>query len=154
MNAVVFTLLGAIFGYLLSRAGATDYDYYAKLFLFQDLQLMWVIGAAVVVSLPGMVWLKRRPRQALLGGAALDLSPKPMTRGLLIGSVLFGAGWGLAGACPGTALAMLGQGKFSAGVTVLGILAGTWLHGILQDRGRPTSPADMPRSTRSIDPPE
>ena len=153
MNAVVFTALGAVFGYLLSRAGATDYDYYAKLFLFEDLQLMWVIGAAVAVSVPGMWWFKRTRPKALIGRDDLELAPKPMRRGLFVGAVLFGIGWGAAGACPGTALAMLGQGKLSAGVTVLGILFGTWLYGVLQDRPPASSPADTPRSTTSIAPP-
>ena len=119
MSALVSLALGALFGYLLSMAGATEYDFYAQLFLFQDLQLMWVIGAAVVVSLPGMYWLKRRRPRAWMGGGALELTPKPMRRGLVVGALLFGAGWGLAGACPGTALAMLGQGKLTAGITVL-----------------------------------
>lgn len=153
MNAFVFTVLGIVFGYLLSCAGATDYDYYAKLFLFEDLQLMWVIGAAVVVSAPGMYWFKRRRPRALLGGDTLELTPKPMKRGLFLGAVLFGVGWGLAGACPGTALAMLGQGKLTAGITVLGILFGTWLYGVLQDRPPASAPVGTSRSTTSIAPP-
>ncbi len=133
-DALVFGALGALFGYLLSRAGATTYDYYAQLFLFRDLQLMWVIGTAVAVGVPGMLWLRRTQPPALLDGSAPELTPKPFRPGLFIGAVLFGTGWGLAGACPGTALAMLGQGKLSAGVTVLGIVAGTWLFGVLEDR--------------------
>ena len=46
-----FVLMGALFGFLLSRAGATTYDFYAKLFLFEDLQLMWVIAAAAAVGI-------------------------------------------------------------------------------------------------------
>lgn len=153
MTPLLYTALGATFGYLLSMAGATDYDYYAQLFLFTDLQLMWVIGAAVVVSLPGMYWFKRRRPAALVGGEPLDLTPKPMKRGLFLGAVLFGAGWGLAGACPGTALAMLGQGKLSAGVTVLGILFGTWLYGIMDDRQRRRSQAGSSDTATSIVPP-
>ncbi len=130
---LLFVLFGAVFGYLLSRAGATDYDAYAGLFLFRDLQLLYVIGGAVVVGLVGIAFIERRPRTALFGGLALDLSRKPLQRGLFTGAVIFGIGWGLAGACPGTALAMLGQGKLTAGVTVAGILVGTWLYGFIQD---------------------
>lgn len=153
MNAIVFLGLGAAFGYLLSMAGATDYDFYAQLFLFEDLQLMWVIGAAVAISLPGMIWLKRTRPPALLDGGEPELTPKPMKRGLFVGAVLFGAGWGLAGACPGTALAMLGQGKLTAGVTVLGILAGTWLYGVLQ-RGEAvvTGAGSADRTTSNVPP--
>lgn len=153
MTPLLYSTLGAVFAYLLSRAGATEYDYYAQLFLFTDLQLMWVIGAAVAVSAPGMYWLKRNRPAALVGGEPLELAPKPMKRGLFLGAVLFGAGWGLAGACPGTALAMLGQGKLSAGVTVLGILFGTWLYGIMDDRQRRQAQADTAGTSTSIAPP-
>lgn len=150
MRPVVFILLGALFGYLLSRAGATDYDAYANLFLFEDLRLMWVIGAAVAVSLPGMLLLRRSRPAAWLGAGPLDMSQKPMRRGLFAGAVLFGAGWGLAGACPGTALAMMGQGKLTAAITVLGILFGTWLFGALQ---RPAPEAGKAGTETSTVPP-
>lgn len=153
MAPLLYSAFGAIFGYLLSRAGATDYDYYAKLFLFTDLQLMWVIGAAVAISAPGMYLLKRTRPTSLIGGEPLELAPKPMKRGLFVGAVLFGAGWGLAGACPGTALAMLGQGKLSAGVTVLGILFGTWLYGVMDDRKRRAAPVGTTDTSTSIAPP-
>jgi uncharacterized membrane protein YedE/YeeE len=148
---LLFLAFGATFGYLLSRAGATDYDAYAGLFLFENPQLVLVIGGAVVVGLVGVAVIERRPPVALVGRGPLDLSRKPMQRGLFLGAVLFGIGWGLAGACPGTALAMLGQGKLTAGVTVAGILAGTWLYGRMQDRT--VSPADTPSTRTSIDRP-
>jgi uncharacterized membrane protein YedE/YeeE len=147
LGPLLFLSFGAAFGYLLSRAGATDYDFYAGLFLFRDLQLLYVIGGAVVVGLVGIALLERRPPRSLVGRIPLDFARKPLQRGLFTGSVLFGVGWGLAGACPGTALAMLGQGKLTAGVTVAGILAGTWLYGIIQDRSaRPVGSSDTTTS--------
>ena len=44
MKKYTFLLFGAGFGFLLSRAGATTYDFYAKLFLFEDFQLLWIIA--------------------------------------------------------------------------------------------------------------
>ncbi|MCA9620003.1 MAG: YeeE/YedE family protein [Myxococcales bacterium] len=128
-----FLLFGAVFGFVLSRAGATTYDYYAKLFLFQDLQLMWVIGVAAAVGAIGVAVLKRIGAKALVGGEPISFEGKPWKRGLTVGSLMFGVGWGLAGACPGTALAMLGEGKLMAGFSVVGILLGTYAYGRLQD---------------------
>jgi len=130
----LFLPLGAVFGFLLSRAGATTYDYYAELFLFRDLQLMWVIGAAVLVGAPLLVMLKRARARSLFDGAPIQFQPKPMKRGLLPGSLMLGVGWGLSAACPGTVLAMLGEGKLGALCTVTGIILGTWLYGLAQDR--------------------
>lgn len=131
-----FLFLGALFGFLLSRAGATTYDFYAQLFLFQDLQLLWVIATAAGVGAAGTALLRRSKARALVGGGPIALQGKPWKRGLVAGSLLFGVGWGLAGACPGTALAMLGEGKIGAAFTVGGILVGTWLYGVQLSRSQ------------------
>lgn len=127
-----FVLFGAVFGFLVSRAGATTFDFYAKLFLFQDMQLLWVIASAVVVGVAGVSILKASGTRALLTGDALVYEIKPMRKGVVPGALIFGVGWGLAGACPGTAPAMLGEGKLAAGFTIIGILLGTYLYGLLQ----------------------
>lgn len=132
---VSFLLFGALFGFILSRAGATTYDFYAQLFLFQDLQLMWVIGCAAGVGAVGVALMRRFRFRALATGQAPELIGKPMKKGLVLGSVLFGVGWGLAGACPGTALAMLGEGKLGALFTISGILLGTYLYGVQESAG-------------------
>lgn len=131
---VPFLLLGALFGFLLSRGGATTYDFYAKLFLFQDLQLLWVIVNAIAVGAPLLRLLQRANARALLTGERIAFARKPMKRGLFAGALLLGVGWGLAGACPGTVLVMVGEGKIGAFFTVLGVSLGTWLYGAWQDR--------------------
>jgi uncharacterized membrane protein YedE/YeeE len=136
-----FLPLGALFGFLLSRAGATTYDYYAELFLFRDLQLMWVIAAAVAVGAPLLYLLRRTGARSILGGQPIAFVGKPMRRGLLGGSLMVGTGWGLTAACPGTVLAMLGEGKLAGLFTVFGIAAGTWLYGFTQDQAQPGDPA-------------
>lgn len=133
---VLFLPLGVAFGFLLSRAGATTYDYYAELFLFRDLQLVWVIGCAVLVGAPLLALLKRYRVRAVFDGAPIQFQPKPFKRGLVLGSLMLGVGWGLSAACPGTVLAMLGEGKLGAACTVLGIVIGTWLYGVWHDRQR------------------
>ena len=143
-SPALFLVFGATFGFLLSRGGATTYDYYARLFLFSDLQLLWVIACAVVVGAPG-IWLIRRfvPR-AVLTGEAIKLTPKPWKRDLIPGALLLGVGWGLAGACPGTVLTMLGEGKVTALFTIAGILVGTWLYGVVDARRQTRAPANAP----------
>ena len=131
---IVFLPLGALFGFLLSRGGATTQDFYAKLFLFRDLQLFWVIAVAVVVGAPLVHLLKRFHVRALFSGEAIEFQLKPMKRGLLAGALLLGIGWGLTAACPGTVLAMLGEGKLSGLFTIFGISLGTWLYGAWRDR--------------------
>lgn len=126
---LLFLVLGIVFGFLLSRAGATTYEYYAGLFLFRDFQLLWVIAVAAGVGAVGVAILKQTRARALVGGEPLSYEGKPFTKSLIPGSVLFGMGWGLAGACPGTGLAMLGEGKMGMAFTLAGMFIGTYLYG-------------------------
>lgn len=119
-HAVRFLGFGLLFGFVLSRVGATDFDAIAGMFLLTDLHLMGVIGLAIVVAGLGLQVFRRRE--------APTLTPKPVKPGLIVGSVLFGAGWALTGTCPGTGLAQLGEGKLMALFTVGGILMGTALY--------------------------
>ena len=139
MKKMSFVLWGAVFGFLLSRAGATTFDFYAGLFLFRDLQLLWVICCAVAVGVVGIALLKRLGVASAYDRKKLVFAGKPMTRQLPFGAVLLGIGWGLAGACPGTAMVMLGEGKLAALFTVLGIALGTYVHGRTSPRGDSSS---------------
>jgi uncharacterized protein len=134
MKRLLFLLFGSVFGFLLSRAGATTYDFYAGLFLFRNFQLLYVILGAAVTGFVGLGILRLLKARDLLEKQPLGFSGKPFKKGLISGSLIFGLGWGLAGACPGTALAMLGEGKLGAGVTLLGIFLGVYLHGVHASR--------------------
>jgi len=126
---VLFVVLGTAFGFLLSRAGATTQDFYVGLFLFENFQLMGVIAAAVVTGAIGTGLLRALYPYSILDCTRLRFEGKPMRRGLVSGSLLFGVGWGLSGTCPGSAPAMLGEGKVMALFAMGGIVLGTYLYG-------------------------
>ncbi|MDF1562995.1 MAG: YeeE/YedE thiosulfate transporter family protein [Deltaproteobacteria bacterium] len=120
-----FLLWGAAFGFVLSRARATDPDLIAGMFALRELHLLLVIGGAVALgalTYRGVVWLRARRRLATDLGAITRVSART-----LAGATIFGVGWGLSGTCPGTAFVQLGEGKLLALFTVLGMLLGTWL---------------------------
>lgn len=125
-------LTGILFGFLMSKAGATTYDYHAKMFLFQDFQLMIVIVTAVVIAMLGVVILKRSHIRAVATGEEVDFVKKPYQKGLIAGALLFGIGWGMTASCPGTVPAMIGEGKVAGLFALLGILIGTMAYGVLQ----------------------
>lgn len=122
-----FLLFGAVFGFVLSRVGATRFDTVAEMFLLEDLHLMGVIGVAVALAAPALMWLRRR---GIAGPAECEitLKPKPRKSGNLAGGLLFGAGWAITGTCPGTVLSQVGEGQLIALFTLTGILAGTALY--------------------------
>jgi uncharacterized membrane protein YedE/YeeE len=126
MKRAVFLVFGALFGFLLSRARATDYVAIENMFLLRDLHLFGVIGVAIATAAVGLFVLRRAHAHAWAGGP-VSLKTKPFTRGVFAGGLVFGVGWALSGACPGTALTQIGEGKMYALATAGGILLGTWL---------------------------
>ncbi len=129
-------VFGMVFGYILSNAGATDYDVIANMFLLRDFHLMGVMGIAILLAGLGMFWIRRLRDPRALSGAAVVIEPKPRTRGNLWGGLLFGVGWGLTGTCPGTVLAQVGEGKIMALFTLTGIVAGTQMYRFSQQRAK------------------
>ncbi|MCW5829502.1 MAG: YeeE/YedE family protein [Deltaproteobacteria bacterium] len=118
---------GILFGFILSRIGATDYTAIAEMFLLRDYHLMGVMGTAIVTAGIGLRLLQKSGIRTA-EDKPVELCPKPASPGNLWGGLLFGAGWGITGTCPGTALSQLGEGKVMAAFTVLGIFLGTMLY--------------------------
>jgi uncharacterized membrane protein YedE/YeeE len=127
--AALYVVLGTIFGFVLSRSGAADYDYIQGMFLFERFQLYGIIGTAVALTAPGLWLIQRRGRTVL--GAPVHVELKPMNRGTIAGSVLFGIGWSIAGMCPGPILVNIGEGKVYALAALAGALAGAGAFGAL-----------------------
>jgi uncharacterized membrane protein YedE/YeeE len=122
-----FFFFGLLFGFILSKSGATSHTAIAEMFLFHDLHLMFVIGVAILAAGVGFATMRRLGASSY-NGDKLQLSIKPRSSGNWWGGLLFGAGWALTGSCPGTALAQLGEGKFVALFTLLGIFLGTEIY--------------------------
>jgi uncharacterized membrane protein YedE/YeeE len=129
---VFYALIGTIFGLVLSRSGAADYNYIQGMFLFEEFQLYGIIGTAVLVTAPGLWLLKRHGRTA--GGERLEIERKPGHRGNLYGGLLFGVGWSITGMCPGPVLVNVGEGKLYAIAALAGVLAGAAAFGVLYPR--------------------
>lgn len=122
------TLCGALFGFGLSLSTMIQPRVVLSFLRWQDFGLMLVMGGAVVVTLLAYRLAPRLLRQPLLGGS-FDRHSALLNRDTLLGSALFGVGWGLAGVCPGPAIAGLGSGQLDLLWALAGILAGAWLQG-------------------------
>ena len=120
---------GLLFGIGLIVSGMANP---AKVLGFLDLFGRWdpslglVMGGAVAVASTAF-FLARRRTVSLLGAAMKLPTARHIDRRLMLGSLLFGVGWGIAGFCPGPALVALGMGEGKAVVFVLAMLAGMGL---------------------------
>ncbi len=126
-------LLGMVFGFTLTQVRASEYDMIYKMFVGTDLTIAWVILTAIVVGSLGMKILKLTGNTTV-NGQKLEISRKPLRRGVLFGAALFGTGWGLSGACPGTVLAQIGSGRVLGLFTLAGMLLGTYAYALLMQK--------------------
>jgi uncharacterized membrane protein YedE/YeeE len=128
-----YLFYGALFGFLISRAGATSFLAIHKMFLFQDLHLYGVIGGAIATALPGFLVLKRLKKDGKIS-KPLTFASRRFTPGTLPGAAVFGLGWALTGTCPGPAVVQMGEGHWAALATVAGIFLGNYGYGRFHGR--------------------
>jgi hypothetical protein len=132
---LLYVVLGAAFGFILSRSGAADYDFIQAMFLFESFQLYGIIGTAVALTAPGLWLIKRRGRT--ISGRRVEIELKPFNRGTIVGGLLFGVGWSIAGMCPGPIFVNIGEGKVYALAALAGALTGAGAFGVFYERLQP-----------------
>jgi uncharacterized membrane protein YedE/YeeE len=118
MNPLLSGLItGMLFGFLLQRARVIRYDKQVGALRLMDMTIVKFMLAAVLVGMVGIYLLhdlelvKLKVKATVLGGN-------------ILGGLIFGAGWGMLGYCPGTQAAALGEGRWDALWGIMGMLVG------------------------------
>jgi uncharacterized membrane protein YedE/YeeE len=126
MQRVIEFLVGLLFGLGLLLSGMTNP---AKVQGFLDIAGLWdpslafVMGGGVCIGLVGFGWAKKKP--LTFSGSAFQWPElAQIDRPLVLGSLMFGVGWGLAGFCPGPALVSMAAGYDKAVVFVIAMMIG------------------------------
>ncbi|MEQ4510520.1 MAG: DUF6691 family protein [Dickeya sp.] len=111
MTLLVSFFSGLIFGFRLLISGMANPEKvlgFLNLSAAWDPSLLFVIVGAIAVGIVGFSLAKRR-KTALLGMDMALPKSKTIDGSLITGALLFGAGWGIAGICPGPALVLVGE---------------------------------------------
>lgn len=142
MRIVMALAAGLVFGIGLIVSGMSNP---AKVLGFLDLAGNWdpslalVMAGAILVSFIPFQVASRTPR-ALLGEPMRLPTARDVDRRLVLGALVFGAGWGLAGYCPGPALVSLASGGYKPLVFVVSMIGGMmlfqWLDALSQAHKR------------------
>ena len=133
-------LVGLLFGLGLILSGMTDPG---KVLGFLDIAGIWdpslalVMGGAIAVGFFAFAMAKKRT-VSFLGGALHLPKSNEIDKPLVIGAMMFGAGWGLAGFCPGPAFVSLASGQIKAAMFVVFMLVGMQ---VFEVWNRQTSPS-------------
>jgi uncharacterized protein len=143
-RAVAGAIVGVVFGVTLCWSGMTSPEVIRDALLFRDAYLFLFFASAVLTSAIGMRIV--RGRRALLTGERLDWQEQRPQRRHITGSLIFGAGWGVAHACPGPIATQVGQGIWWSVFTFAGAIIGVY---VFMRRQEETEPASEPQVAAS-----
>lgn len=120
-------VIGLVFGVTLSWAGMTSPDVIRGALLFEQSYLFLFFAAAVFTATAGTWLLRRIGFRALETGEPVSWTQDRPARRHIVGSLIFGLGWGIADACPGPVATQIGQGIAWALWTLAGVIVGVVL---------------------------
>ena len=128
LQLVLGLAAGIVFGFLLHKGGVTKYDVIVGQLLLEDFTVVKIMLSAVIAGMIGVHLLK--------SFGLAQLHPKPGSVGTtVIGGLIFGAGFGILGYCPGTVAAAVGNGYLDAlAGGVPGILVGAAIFAAIYPR--------------------
>lgn len=130
---VMVMLVGVYFGIVLTKSEVVRWRRVHDMFLFKEPFMYLIISTGIVVAAVLMFVIKKLGLKTIRG-EAIKYEPKPFHAGVVIGGMVFGAGWAITGACPGPIYAQIGGGAWMALFTLAGTLAGMYLYAWLNSR--------------------
>lgn len=131
---VVGLLFGACFGFVMAWARLSDPAVIGRMLLLQEFDIFFLMSCAVVIAAVGVRLLRGAGAKALVTREPIAWRVESPQRRHILGSVLFGVGWSVAGTCPGPVAVMIGQGQLAGLVVVAGLLLGAGAQGAFRRR--------------------
>ncbi|EIJ37599.1 putative transporter component [Galbibacter orientalis DSM 19592] len=134
MRYITYLVIGIFFGIIMFKSEAASWFRIYEMFQFGSFHMYGIIGSALVLGIIGVQIIKIKNIKPI-DGSKMSLNPKEksVTR-YLIGGIIFGLGWALAGACPGPMYVLAGAGYLSILIVIFGALVGTFLYGLVKDK--------------------
>lgn len=120
-------LIGAAFGFLIAAARLSDYDVIHDMLLLREFDVFLLMASAVGTAAPLLYLLKRRQWRTP-EGELMVVRQAPVQRRNILGAVVFGTGWAIAGTCPGPAIAMATGGSVLGFVVMAGLVSGVFIY--------------------------
>jgi uncharacterized membrane protein YedE/YeeE len=126
-------LMGVYLGILFVKSEVASWERIHNMFLFKESHMYLIIGLAIGVAMLSMLLIKRLDIKSV-DGKPIKYEPKPYHTGVILGGMLFGAGWAITGACPGPIYAQIGAGAWMALFTFVGAILGMFSYAALKPK--------------------
>ncbi|MEJ6792638.1 MAG: YeeE/YedE thiosulfate transporter family protein [Lacinutrix sp.] len=131
---VSFFSIGLFLGILFIKSEVASWFRIYEMFQFKSFHMYGIIGSAIALGIIIIKYLKYSQAKDFDGK---DITIKPKEKGFtryIVGGIIFGLGWALAGACPGPMYVLIGTFLPSILVLILGALLGTFVYGLFKNK--------------------
>ena len=134
MKTLKYLITGIIFGIIMFKSEAASWFRIFEMFQFNSFHMYGIIGSALATGVIGIQLIKRLKLKSF-SGEEIIIPPKAKGwKNYLFGGILFGLGWGLAGACPGPIFTLIGAGFLPLILVLAFAVLGTFVYGILRPK--------------------
>jgi uncharacterized membrane protein YedE/YeeE len=134
MRSLIYLVVGIFFGIVLFKSEAASWFRIYEMFQFRAFKMYGIIGSAVLLGIIITQLIKRNKIKSFFGEQIVIEPKENGFKRYIIGGILFGLGWALAGACPGPMYVLVGAGFLPVIVVLGAAIIGTFLYGVLKDK--------------------
>ncbi|MCF6349707.1 MAG: YeeE/YedE family protein [Flavobacteriaceae bacterium] len=134
MKLLKFFLVGIFFGIVLSKSEAISWYRIFEMFKFQSFHMYGIIGSAVVIGIIVIQVIKKTNLKTIQGDNIAFKSKSSGKYRNILGGIIFGLGWALAGACPGPMYVLAGQGIVAILIVLFGAMLGAFLYHVVKGK--------------------
>ena len=134
MRTIAYLFIGVFFGITMYKSEAASWFRIYEMFRFEAFHMYGIIGSALALGVLGIFLIKKLSVKSFFKQPIQFQDKEKSIARYLIGGVLFGLGWGLAGACPGPMFTLIGSGAFSILIVIAFALLGTYLYGVFKNK--------------------
>jgi len=130
----MYLFIGILFGITMFKSEAASWFRIYEMFKFESFHMYGIIGSALAIGIIVVQMIKRFKIKSFYGEEInFNAKEKTLSR-YIIGGIIFGLGWALAGACPGPMFTLIGVGYFPIIIVIISSIIGTFIYGLLRDK--------------------
>ena len=134
MKTIGYISIGIVFGIVLFKSEAASWFRIYEMFQFKSFHMYGIIGSALGIGILIIQAIKRLNIRSVYGEEIVFIPKRKGFKSYILGGIIFGLGWALAGACPGPMFVLLGAGYTPILIVILSALLGTFIYGCFKEK--------------------